>query len=76
MSSVIVSSVAVEGIGGPGMASPPPGCCEALIHGGFDAVLFVAISHNVLGRVTPIARNRLSCVFKIYFDSLSDDSAG
>ena len=52
----------------------PPGCCEALIHGRFYATLFVAISHNVLCRVSPIARNRLSCVFKIYFDSLSHDA--
>ena len=74
MSSVIVVSCC-RGYRGTRYGFPQ-GCCEALIHGGFYAALFVAVSHNVLGRVTPIARNRLSCVFKIYFDSLSDDSAG
>lgn len=77
ISSVVFSSVAVVGIGGLGMAPPPPpGSFKALSNCRSFGSLFIAISNNVLGGIAPVTRKRLSSVFKINFDSLSHYSAG
>lgn len=79
ISSVVFSSVAVVGIGGLGMASPP-GSFKALSNCNCNCrsctTLFIPISKNVLGGIAPVTRKRLSSVFKINFDSLSHYSAG
>lgn len=75
ISSVVFSSVAVVGIGGLGMASPPPGSFKALSNCRSCGSLFITISNNVLGGIAPVTRKRLSSVFKINFDSLSHYSA-
>lgn len=65
ISSVVFSSVAVVGIVGLGMASPPEASRRWVTVG--LAVLFIAISNNVLGGIAPVTRKRLSSVFKIKF---------
>ena len=75
ISSVVFSSVAVVGIGGLGMASPP-GSFKAFSNCRSCGSLFITISNNVLGGIAPVTRKRLSSVFKINFDSLSHYSAG
>ena len=74
ISLVVFSSVAVVGIGGLGMASPP-GSFKALSNCRSCGSLFITIS-NVLGGIAPVTRKRLSSVFKINSDSLSHYSAG
>ena len=61
ISSVVFSSVAVVGIGGLGMASPPPPrSFNALSNCRSCGSLFITVSNNVLGGIAPVTPGRLS----------------